>query len=244
VIFEADIGNSFCKWRLLDLAGQVQGSGRLTTHEIARLSRCEQLAAAKVTTARVGCVAGITTEQKIADEVRNLWQLEAVFARTSKNWAGLTNSYSDPSKMGVDRWLACLASARRAPGEALCVIDCGSAITVEWLDKYGQHLGGYIVPGLRLMQQSLLQNTAQVRWQSAEDEWLTAPGTDTAGCVSNGCRFVYEGLAQQLAAQSGYRFFVTGGDGELMAQLIAGARWVPDLVLEGLVLAELVELER
>ena len=88
MIFEADIGNSFCKWRLLDVVGQVQCSGRLTTNEVAQLSSCEELVAAKVTTARIGCVAGIATERKIADEIRNLWKLEAVFARTSKNWAG------------------------------------------------------------------------------------------------------------------------------------------------------------
>ena len=41
------------------------------------------------------------------------------------------SSYAEPERMGVDRWLVMLAAHARNEG-ALCVIDAGTAVTVDW----------------------------------------------------------------------------------------------------------------
>ncbi|MDP1069535.1 type III pantothenate kinase, partial [Klebsiella pneumoniae] len=77
-------------------------------------------------------------------------------------------------RMGVDRWLAMLAAWQRV-GQSCWVVDCGSAITLDLLDAEGRHQGGYILPGLRLMQQSLLGNTAEVRVDRDVEHYSVAP---------------------------------------------------------------------
>ncbi|MBK8536631.1 MAG: type III pantothenate kinase [Candidatus Competibacteraceae bacterium] len=39
----------------------------------------------------------------------------------------------------------------RSPGQNCCVVDCGTAITIDALAADGRHLGGVIIPGMRLM---------------------------------------------------------------------------------------------
>jgi type III pantothenate kinase len=41
-------------------------------------------------------------------------------------------------------------------GSALCVIDCGTALTVDVIDDGGRHLGGWIMAGLATARASLL----------------------------------------------------------------------------------------
>jgi type III pantothenate kinase len=63
---------------------------------------------------------------------------------------GVTNGYQLPSSLGVDRWLALLA-ARRERTEPCLLVSSGTALTIDALDAHGQHLGGFIVPGLRML---------------------------------------------------------------------------------------------
>ncbi len=63
------------------------------------------------------------------------WQAPQ-FAVSQPQQLGLTNSYSDPFRMGVDRWLAMLAAWHRVAGP-LIVVDAGTALTVDIVDSSG-----------------------------------------------------------------------------------------------------------
>ncbi len=52
----------------------------------------------------------------------------------------------DPSRVGIDRVLNCLASAGLHAAPAI-VIDVGTAVTVDVASESGQYLGGVIAPG-------------------------------------------------------------------------------------------------
>jgi type III pantothenate kinase len=45
---------------------------------------------------------------------------------------------------------------------ACLVVNCGTATTIDALSDKGEFLGGLILPGVTLMQQSLLQRTANL----------------------------------------------------------------------------------
>ena len=53
--------------------------------------------------------------------------------------------------------------ARRAPARPLCLVAVGTAMTIDLLDAKGRHRGGNIIPGPKLMVESLLENTAGIR---------------------------------------------------------------------------------
>ena len=242
MILELDAGNSRIKWRiasdtgsevhahgvavgLADLPGQLTGT---LMQDVCRV--------------RVSSV----REREFAEEftalAQNVWRLQAEFAVVTVAAAGVTNAYTDVGTMGVDRWLAMLA-AFELSGTSCCVLDCGSAITFDMVDDTGRHRGGYIVPGLQLMRQSLAGKTRAL--DIPFGDWgEPAPGNSTATAIGNGILAMVSGFAEHcrhgtLADGSpGAKWFLTGGDAEIVSRLIPWEhQLVKDLVLDGLALA-------
>ena len=154
---------------------------------------------------------------------------------------GIENSYSQPERMGVDRWLAMIAAYRLVDDEGVIVVDAGSAITIDIVSEQGLHLGGYIVPGLTMAKRALFANTEQV---NRYDEPLLlggAPnndtmklGNNTLQCVEYGVLNQMLALVKQVAEQfPDFKLIITGGDGELLADSIP-ALADKNLVLKGL----------
>lgn len=222
---DIDVGNTFLKWRLEARALR----GRVRHSDIAQADWPVQ-----VSRVRVASVAGDQINRSLSEFVAKRWNVTAEFARTTAAYAGVTNSYSDPSRMGVDRWLAILSAWHRAKSECW-VVDCGSAITVEQIDNNGMHLGGYIIPGVQLMSQNLLKNTAEIIVDHSIDHFNAEPGINTSEAVQHGLNLVLEALAEKIMRRAGMApVYVTGGDGELFCSLACGSVWCPDLVMEGL----------
>ena len=139
--------------------------------------------------------------------------------------------------MGVDRWLAMIAAYNHYPGCAI-IVDAGTAVTVDYVDSQGQHLGGYILPGPNMMTQALGRNTARVH--GAEGDFgPPVPGCATAECVNHGIAWIWSSAAERLRhEQQKYglnTIVVTGGDAEFMADLFGGVAVIePDLVFMGM----------
>ncbi len=237
MILEIDVGNSFLKWRVLDAAGQVSGRGRVSSRQ--GLAPLFEQWPHDLQRVRVGSVASAEFDATLRSLLQQAGATEIAFAATQRAGAGVTNSYAEPERMGVDRWLAMLAAWARCK-TACCIVDCGSAITIDFLDAQGVHQGGYILPGMRLLREALLGNTARV-FAAEADGFDPEPGRDTSSAVLHGADFMFDaiqsGLGRRLDALAVDALFVTGGDGELFQRLIGRGEWVPDLVLDGLRLA-------
>lgn len=241
MILELDAGNTRLKWRLLDTAGQRLDAGTLMMSDEQALSVVRERGN-RAGHIRIASVAGAEFDQRL----RDWWQCaerQLDFAQARQQAAGVTNAYAEPSSMGVDRWLAMLAGFHRAGG-ACMVIDCGSAITVDLVDAAGCHRGGYIVPGLLMLERALLSGTQGVRFDRATEALATRPGRSTAEAVCHGTLFMASAwlsrcqlLCQELCG-SAAKYYITGGDAErLIGLLDQHCELVPDLVLDGLVWA-------
>jgi type III pantothenate kinase len=231
---EIDAGNTFLKWRLMD-AQRVVVSDSVLTKDFTAQSLIALVAYA-VQQILVGSVAGTDKDQLIRDVCISLWGLDPVFAKTSDDCGGVKNSYQDASKMGVDRWLAMIAAYKKV-NKAVVVVDCGSAITVDYVSAKGLHQGGYIIPGLRLMRESLMHNTAQVRFDQDRTGMAMRPGVNTTEAVMHGCSYLFQALAYQLKSEIGAEseLFITGGDGAHMHNMMSIGNFESDLVMEGLI---------
>lgn len=73
---------------------------------------------------------------------------------------GVENRYREPEKLGCDRFAALIGARALHPGQPLCVVNCGTATTIDALSASGEFLGGWILPGLNLMKGALVANTA------------------------------------------------------------------------------------
>ena len=150
------------------------------------------------------------------------WGVVAEFAQSREQVGEVRNAYAEPGHLGVDRWLAVLAAYKRARG-ACCVLDAGSALTLDIVRRDGQHEGGYIVPGLTMQRAALLERTAiplAVTGQWGE----TDPGRATVTAIHHGILdMVVSWAAEQHRARASQEsvWFITGGDAEVLSDALA-----------------------
>ena len=231
---QLDVGNSSAKWRLLG-GEAVLARGRYVPDD--RSGREALLESTQTLDCIwISSVASAEAEDELSRLLVARWGVQPWFARTPARSGELVNSYADPSRMGVDRWLAMLGAWRRQPGR-LCVVDAGSALTIDLVAPDGGHEGGYIIPGPALMERALLLDTDRVRF--AEDvDYRLSPGTSTAEAVRHGIAVAQAGalaLVLRRSAVKASELVFCGGGGELLMALAdSGGKYVPDLVFEGL----------
>ncbi len=223
-----DIGNSRCK-AVVFSQGQFQ---LLASHQAADLSgfNIEQVLCSSVATA----ARFVEIQQQTG-----LTHLRWTEIRSEASRHGLQNCYGQPELLGVDRWLAMLGARTLLPAQPLLVIDAGTAITVDWVDAVGQHQGGWILPGLRLLEKSVTSNTAKVFAQDGLPLTLQ-PGTSTGQCLQNGCLAAAIGALQTAIQQQQVAAVVcTGGDAATLLPFLQSSvplQLDPLLIFRGLAL--------
>ncbi|GHF02579.1 type III pantothenate kinase [Thalassotalea profundi] len=94
-------------------------------------------------------------------------------------------AYSEPSQLGIDRWLAMLGTSFLFPYKACIVIDAGTATTIDVISPKGKHLGGWIFPGINMLYQSLVGQTQKIIADKSSTPSM-ALGKNTSECVNNG----------------------------------------------------------
>ncbi len=246
MFLDIDAGNTRIKWCLragepLETHG-VKASG--VADDVSGLMQAVSDATAAVERVRVASVRNESFSRDLLQAVEQAWGVGAEFAAVSRECAGVRNAYPDPSRMGIDRWLAMISAYRRAGG-ACCVVDCGSAIKLDVVEANGNHSGGYIVPGLVMQRRMLAASTARIVLSDEPDWGSLAPGADTESAVSHGIlSMVVAWLAGNTSVQQASHngtLYLVGGDMPLLAPWLKqqGLRWQApsDLVLDGLQLA-------
>ena len=224
-----DQGNTAIKWRMADVNGLGTEGG--VVESVEALGSC--LEPLSWSTVGLSSVASDETRSALHNKLSALGVAPIFTANTESARLGLRNSYPEPERMGVDRWLAMLA-ARDGSEDAFCVIDAGTAVTIDIVAADGLHLGGYILPGPALMRRALIMDTARIR-VDAEVEPDLAPGRSTTDCVNAGVwRAAYAGVQSVMADFSVHRAILTGGGAAGFLELGVAADYRPDIVLEGL----------
>jgi len=229
-----DMGNSRLKWGGAKggqiITGQSLVNARINRQELIELwqgiSRPRRIA--------VSCVSANQLLELVQSVAFELWpDADFVLVKSQAQAFGVVNAYQQPGKLGVDRWLSLVAVWRKYQQPA-CIVDCGTAITVDLIDADGRHQGGLISPGLTLMKKSLGQGTEALPFSGTSHAFGLASCTEAA--IYSGTLMAAIGLIEQvLTKQPDMQLILTGGDAELIAgQLGIAAIVEPDLVLRGL----------
>ena len=159
---------------------------------------------------------------------------------TPKTVCGVGIDYPKPDSIGPDR-LANAVAARQRFGAPVVVVDFGTAVTFDVVNRAGNYSGGIIAPGLAAMTDYLHEKTALLpRIKIAEVK--TAIGKSTEQAMLIGAVHGYRGLVRELVAELKRELNVknlpvvaTGGYAKLMAAKLPEISAVaPDLTLEGL----------
>ena len=95
-------------------------------------------------------VAGPDVENILRHSIRARFGIDLQVVRTQARFGEVINGYSTFEQLGADRWAA-IVGAWQLRRRALCVVDAGTAVTIDLVAASGRHQGGVIVPGLDLM---------------------------------------------------------------------------------------------
>jgi len=162
------------------------------------------------------------------------------FELTSKTVRGVGIDYPKPQTIGPDR-LANALAARHFFGAPAVVVDFGTAVTFDVLDRRGNYIGGIIAPGLNAMTDYLHEKTALLPKIEIRDIRAVV-GKSTEQAMLIGAVRGYRGLVRELVkalrtALKARRLPViaTGGYAKLIASGLPEITAVcPHLTLEGL----------
>ncbi len=241
MILELDCGNTRVKWRVRN-DDVVIMRGAFLTLEGFNVATSDELARAKITRVLIGSVLNDEYARKLASWSIGYLGVNPEFAVSEPHCNGVVNGYQQPEKLGVDRWLAILAAKAKTPS-ACVLVDCGSAITVDLVTSQGEHLGGFIAPGLRLMRDALSMKTTAIKLSQIGYPENDFPGRNTVAAVKSAELAMIVGLVDHAKSvlrnyeTSGASLWVTGGDGEWLVSLLKDGIYQEDLVLDGLHIA-------
>jgi len=232
-----DIGNSRLKWAWSDKTLWELGVVTIDNHPANDLM--EAIGEPRGVPQNVGVVSVAPEEllNGVTQTVQEKWGARVVMVQSRPEQAGVQNGDDDPEQLGNDRWAALIA-ARAETQSSVCVLGCGTAITIDAMNQRGEFIGGTIFPGLELLRRSLRHGTAGIDSTSGKDKLCLS--TSTADAVMGGTLYGLAGAINRIVAEHrralggecGY--IATGGTAELVAPMLDfPVQIIPDLILQG-----------
>lgn len=256
-----DAGNSAIKWAQMAPDGTLANAQWKLHRGVADIESAMIEAwrgDAELGTPVIACsVAGDQVAAAIEGAARALEFAPVQWMQTQQRYQGqitLVNGYRNAGQLGADRWHGMLGACT-LPGTAssLIVANAGTATTVDCIEAAstrsqsnfaGTFVGGIIVPGVRLMLESLARSTAGLPAAAARFPHAAADfplDTDAAivtGVLDAQCGAIVQ-VSRRFAARSGTepRLILTGGHAEaLQSRLSIAAQIEHNLVVRGLAL--------
>ncbi|HZI24222.1 MAG TPA: type III pantothenate kinase [Chryseolinea sp.] len=149
------------------------------------------------------------------------------------------NLYATPQTLGVDRIAGVCGAHQKFPAQDCLVIDAGTCVTYDFLDKKGNYYGGGISPGLKMRFQAMSVFTAKLPLANIIDD-PPLIGNTTETCLQsgaiNGMTEEINGIITRYQQEfEGLRVILCGGDARFFEnKLKAPIFALPELVLSGL----------
>lgn len=151
----------------------------------------------------------------------------------------ITSPAAKPETIGADRLAIAAGGVHLFPGKNLLLIGLGTCITINFINKYKEFIGGSISPGLEIRLRSLQYYTAKLPYVAPKaDVPLIGYDTDTnilAGIIL-GMAYELDGFIDAYKAKfDNFNVVLTGGDVQHLASHIKNRIFAdPDLIFKGL----------
>ena len=180
----------------------------------------------------------VSSVKKQAESWEQYLGSQVKLIKFSNNMAkSVKNHYQTPHTLGADR-IAAVAGARALyPDKANLVIDAGTCITYDMIDKEGNYFGGSISPGLNMRYKAVNYYTSALPLLAPDDSFTGSFGynTDTAirSGVQNGIRFEVLGFIESyFKTQPSMNVILTGGDSIFFDTVLKNSIFAPHIKIE------------
>ena len=152
---------------------------------------------------------------------------------------GLNILLENPGQTGADLVVADVAALREHK-PPLIIIDMGTATTMSVLDKNGAHIGGCIIPGVKISMDALTDRTALPPGLQL-DQPKKAIGRSTIDAMRSGIMMgtacMLDGMVERMEAELGSKttVIVTGGIAKFIVPMCKTPMiYDKDLIIKGL----------
>ena len=153
---------------------------------------------------------------------------------------GITVKIDNPQELGADRLVNAVAARDYTKGQAVIVVDFGTATTFDAIDANGNYCGGAIAPGILLSHEALTQKASRLpRTDILKPQGVM--GTNTQDSMRAGIYYGYVGLVDGIVTRlkgvmgAKVRVLATGGLAGLISQESEKIEEVlPKLTLDGM----------
>ena len=233
-----DVGNTRLKWaavestqnpstqqkKLWAYSGSISSKSLQSAEHRAELADYISKTLPKPAAIGFSCVAGEEALANLKSLFPQWSDLEWKQLKGDSSHTGMRSLYQDSSKLGADRWAA-LIGARVLSNKNTLIVNAGTATTIDLLGSNGVHYGGWILPGITLMQASLANNTAQLDLAIRSEHH--GFGTCTNDAIIGGCDAAQIGAilyAMQQAKEMNIpveKIWIDGGNAKVLAKEIA-----------------------
>jgi type III pantothenate kinase len=222
VYLTLDIGNTRSKFALFDTAGKLLQSG--VSDNVAELiSSHAQLS-------------GLAYCNVSGAEFATLHDFKGfVLEMNSSQKLPFRLNYQTPQTLGADRLAAAAGAVHFFPGKDVLIVDAGTCLKIDWVDKNSVFQGGSISPGLNMRYRALKEFTG--RLPMVEDEEFNHwPGSSTKESILSGVRLGFLAEAETRIEEiekncPGVQVVLTGGDAHLLAKRLKTRIFVEPLLL-------------
>lgn len=166
-------------------------------------------------------------------------RLEFFIELTSQTPLPLKNLYKTPDSHGKDRLACAVAASRLFEGSPVLVVNAGTCITYDLVNRRNEYLGGAIAPGLRMRLQAMNTFTGKLPLIELQDP-AGIVGNDTQSSILNGAVYgtvaeVREMVRQYRNLEPGLKVILSGGDMECLDKLLKIRIFaLPNIVMIGL----------
>src|ERR1700730_17216163 len=173
-------------------------------------------------------------------EIENLLREQTHFHKLDQHSKiPVTTPVGKPETIGADRLALVVGAVGLFPGRDNLVIGLGSAVTYNFINKYGEFMGGGISPGMEMRFKSLQTFTAKLPLVKAD--WnFPLVGYDTRTNILSG---VVLGMAKEIEGMieeyekkyENLKAVLSGGDAGLFTRFLKNKIFAdPDLIYKGL----------
>ena len=239
-----DAGNSYLKIAIVDNLDNSQLSYAVLTYNNLSDDLCDYLHDCNATEVLISNVNNLTIFHTISDLIYGLWRIHAQLVVVEQNRFGISTRYNNPRTLGCDRWLALIA-AHQEFTKTVCVIDCGTAVTIDVITDNGMHIGGLISPGISTARHSLGQKTNNLPMVENHIENNNNSSSflanNTQDAILGGTLYQISAYIERIVSEFKQEFgdntesIITGGDAQLILGLSAHhIHHRETLVLDGL----------
>ncbi|MHB1697809.1 MAG: type III pantothenate kinase [bacterium] len=233
MLLACDIGNSSSSFGIFDENGNIIKTFRINTAKISSSGDLKKFFAKNYPLKDIGGVSVSSVVPSVDPIYKDFFGKIKIdpFYISSKIKLNIHICLESAEKLGSDR-IANVSYAFFSKQKFQIIIDSGTALTIDVIDKKGYFLGGVIFPGMPALAGSLYQSTEKlpiVEMNKANIEKAHIIGTNTESSILSGIYFGYifllEGFIENICdyynrTAENTDIVITGGNSGLIADAV------------------------